>query len=79
MKYLIIDNRMRDVEKSFFRNLGYKLIELHGANNVYPEISSHTDIFVCKINSSIFIEKSKFDVILSQISTAKADILERYD
>ena len=49
MKYLIIDERMRDIEKNTLRNLGYELIEIKKNNNVYPEISSHVDIFTCKI------------------------------
>ena len=47
LKYLLIDERMRDVEKQTLKNLGYELIEIKKSINVYPEISSHVDIFAC--------------------------------
>lgn len=56
MKYLIIDERMRELEKNTLKNLGYELIELKQSNNVYEEISSHTDIFMCKINDKLIVE-----------------------
>lgn len=36
-------------EKQTLKNLGYELIEIKKSTNVYPEISSHVDIFACKI------------------------------
>lgn len=67
-KYLIIDNRMRMIEKKFFEKLHYKLIEVQSSSNVYSEISSHVDIFFCKINDLIFVEKSNFELILEKNS-----------
>ena len=58
MKYLIIDNRMRLVEKNKLKELGYNLIEINRNNNVYEEISSHVDIFTCKIGNVLVIEPS---------------------
>ena len=64
MKYLIIDKRMRQIEKEKLKQLGYELIELEQNLNVYEEISSHVDIHVCKIGSKLIIEKSKYQEIL---------------
>ena len=58
MKHLIIDNRMRLVEKNKLKELGYNLIEINRNNNVYEEISSHVDIFTCKIGNVLVIEPS---------------------
>ena len=49
MRYSIIDGRMRAFEKAFLRGLGYELIEVPKSTRVYPEISSHVDIFAGKI------------------------------
>ena len=63
MKYLLIDERMRDVEKQTLKNLGYELIEIKKSTNVYPEISSHVDIFACKVKDKIIAEKHIYDIL----------------
>ena len=67
MKYIIIDERMREVEKEKLRSLGYELVEIKKSNRLYPEVSSHVDIFACKINDQIVIEESQYDNIIKQI------------
>lgn len=59
MKYLLIDTRMRDVEKKTLQELGYNLIEMKKNNNVYEEISSHVDIFSCKIGNKVIVESTQ--------------------
>ena len=71
MKYVIIDSRMREQEKDFFRNWGYGLIEIPKSFETYAEISSHVDIFVCKINNTVFAPKSICDTILCPIERLK--------
>ena len=34
MDYIIIDNRMRNIEKNMLKYLGYKLVEIQKSNNV---------------------------------------------
>ena len=63
--YLIIDEKMRKIEKDTLKKMGYKLIEIKKNNKVYEEISSHVDIFVCKIGEKIIVEKSQFNHIPS--------------
>ena len=48
-KKVIIDNRMRQIEKQKLQNMGFEIIEVQTNPNVYTEISSHVDISVCKI------------------------------
>lgn len=69
-KYVIIDSRMRQVEKDFFKGLGYNIIELKKSEKVYSEISSHVDIFVCKIDDILICEKSQYEYLKKQISSA---------
>lgn len=68
MKYLLIDERMRDVEKQTLKNLGYELIEIKKSINVYPEISSHVDIFACKVKDKIIIEKSAYKMLKNKLN-----------
>lgn len=77
MKYSIIDCRMRECEKEFLQSLGYRLIEIPKSEEVYPEISSHVDIFACKINNTIFLEKSIFELVLQQIGPSKCHVSAR--
>ena len=65
---LIIDERMREIEKQKLKQLGYELIEIKQSKNVYPEISSHVDIFACKVGEKVIVEPSQYINIKSQIS-----------
>lgn len=59
-KSLIIDSRMRDVEKDKLIDLGYELLEIIKNEEIYEEISSHVDIFACKVGKKIVIEPSQY-------------------
>lgn len=59
-KSIIIDNRMREIEKNKLKNLGYTLIEIPTSEEVYPEISSHVDIFACKVADKIIIDPTQY-------------------
>lgn len=60
-KYVFIDSRIRGKEEEKLKELGYILIKLPKSENVYEEISSHTDIFVSKIENTIVIEKDMYE------------------
>ena len=70
-KYVIIDCRMRDVEKNFFKSLGYNIVEIKKTERVYPEISSHVDIFVSQINDILICEKSQYEYLKKEIPNSK--------
>lgn len=57
---IIIDERMRKIEKEKLEELGYNLIELKPSSKVYGEISSHVDIFMCKIKNKLIVEPSTY-------------------
>lgn len=59
---------MRDVEKQTLKNLGYELIEIKKSINVYPEISSHVDIFACKVKDKIVVEKSAYKMLKNKLN-----------
>jgi len=64
---LIIDERMRQIEKEKLKQLGYKLIEITQCKQVYEEISSHVDIFTCKIGNKLIVEPTQYDNIKCQL------------
>ncbi len=66
-KFLVIDERMRKIEKENLIKLGYNLIEVKQNMQVYPEISSHVDIFICKIGKKLIIEPSQYNQIKNQL------------
>ena len=63
-KRVIIDNRIRKIEKEKLIELGYELIEINTSTKVYPEISSHVDIFACKVRDKIIIEPTQYPNIM---------------
>lgn len=67
MKQLIIDKRMRKIEKEKLKELGYNLVEIQKSLEIYEEISSHVDIFVCKIENKIIIEPNQYERISKKI------------
>ena len=68
MKQLIIDKRMRKEEKEKLKELGYNLVEIQENLNVYEEISSHVDIFACRVGQKLIIEPNQYELISKKIS-----------
>ena len=66
--HIIIDERMRQIEKQKLKELGYDLIEIKKSTNVYEEISSHVDIFTCKIGDVLIVEPSQYEQIKVKFS-----------
>ena len=62
-KYIVIDSKMRKVEKEYLNSLGYRVINVQTNKNVYDEISSHVDIFACKIKDKIVVEPSVYSYL----------------
>lgn len=57
---LIIDERMRQIEKERLKSLGYQLLEIKQSKKVYPEISAHVDIFTCKVGAKVIVEPTQY-------------------
>ena len=81
---LIIDERMRTIEKQKLKELGYDLIEIKQSDKVYEEISAHVDIFTCKIGDVLIVEPSQYKQIKygmlqdNRIVSGKECISEKY-
>ena len=52
VRTLIIDERIRNVEQSYLEQY-FNIVKIPLSNDVYDEISGHSDIFYCKINNQI--------------------------
>ena len=63
----MIDERMRSIEKETLKGLGYELIEIKKNTKIYPEISSHVDIFACKVKNKIIAEKYTYDILKNKL------------
>ena len=62
-KYMVVDFRMRKVEKEYLESLGYEIIE-NGFNlNTYDEISSHVDIYYLKVGDMVFSAPEKKGIL----------------
>jgi hypothetical protein len=57
---LLIDERIRSAEKEKLEELEYEIVLIKRNNNVYEEISAHSDIFACKVGNKIFIDQNRF-------------------
>lgn len=77
-KKVIIDNRMRQIEKQKLQNMGYEIIEIQTSPNVYTEISSHVDIFACKIENEIIVEPTQNINNISNKIYGKDKVLSQY-
>ena len=55
MKYIFVDNKIRDIELKYLKALEYQVIFIPTNNKTYEEISSHTDIHVCKIKDKVIV------------------------
>ena len=69
-KYVNMGNGVISTEEEL-KKLGYKLIEINKNNNVYSEISSHVDIFTCKIKEKIVVENTAYENLKSQLKNMK--------
>ena len=54
MQNLIIDSRIRDIEYNYLSEF-FNVIKLPLSNDVYEEISGHSDIFYTKINNQVIV------------------------
>lgn len=55
---VIIDERIAENIEKYFSDLDYELIKVKKHDQVYNEISSHTDIFCTKIDDTVIYEKN---------------------
>ena len=63
MKYLFVDNKIRDIEYNYLKSLNFEIIKLQVNGNLYDEISSHVDIHVCKIKDKVIVSKELYEYL----------------
>ena len=77
-KKVIIDKRMRKIEKKRIQDMGYEIIEIPTNKNVYSEISSHVDIFACRVRDEIIVEPTQNFKDISNLVFGEEKVLMRY-
>lgn len=76
---LIIDGKINKVYEQYFINKGFNLIKLPSNNNLYDEISSHTDILLLKICNSVVVEPTTYEKInISNKIVGSSTLLSKY-
>ena len=76
MKKLIIDERIRDTELEFLKKY-FDVIKLPLSNDVYEEISGHSDIFYTRINGRI-IEAPNAPLHIPNAAIGKKEVRGKY-
>ena len=76
MKNLIIDSRIRDEEYKYLSNY-FNVIKLPLSDDVYEEISGHSDIFYCKINNEI-VAAPNAKILEKDFKTGKVKVEKEY-
>lgn len=62
-QYIIIDSRMREIEKEYLASLSLQPIEIPQNIRVYPEISSHVDIFCTRVQEMVIAEPTVYPIL----------------
>ena len=76
MKNLIIDSRIRDEEYTYLSNY-FNVIKLPLSDDVYEEISGHSDIFYCKSNNEI-VAAPNAKILEKDFKTGKVKVEKEY-
>lgn len=56
MSCVFISENANNEIKTYLKNKGKKIIEIKKTNQVYEAISSHADIYICKVENEVIIE-----------------------
>lgn len=67
MNTVCISEHANRILKDALRGKGYKLIEIAGTDKVYDAISSHCDIYVCKICDGIIVAPVQLPLIREEL------------
>ncbi len=68
MKIAFVDCRVREKELDMLKNFGLEVVLIPKSNEVYEEVSSHTDIFMCKIGKYLVVSNKIYDYVLSKVN-----------
>ena len=76
MQNVIIDSRIRDIEYNYLSKF-FNVIRLPLSNDVYEEISGHSDIFYTKINNQVIVAPNA-EVMEQQFILGKEKVGKEY-
>ncbi len=76
MQNVIIDSRIRDIEYNYLSKF-FNVIRLPLSNDVYEEISGHSDIFYTKINNQIIVAPNA-EIMEQQFILGKEKVGKEY-
>lgn len=73
---IIVDSRMREIEKKCLSTLDNNIFTIPMLNNVYDEISSHVDIYFSKIEDNLIIEKIMYNRIKEKLLKENIQVIQ---
>ena len=76
MQNVIIDSRIRDIEYNYLSKF-FNVVRLPLSNDVYEEISGHSDIFYTKINNQVIVAPNA-EVMEQQFILGKEKVGKEY-
>ena len=76
MQNVIIDSRIRDIEYNYLSKF-FNVIRLPLSNDVYEEISGHSDIFYTKINNQVIVAPNA-EIMEQQFIMGKEKVGKEY-
>ncbi|HVI41463.1 MAG TPA: hypothetical protein VM577_12485, partial [Anaerovoracaceae bacterium] len=73
MNTICLSENANMILKKTLRNKGYELIEIRKTDAVYDAISSHGDIYLCKICDELVVSPVQFPLIREELLRCKAN------
>lgn len=75
-KIVFVDSRIRENEIKILKKLGLEVVLVPKSKNVYEEVSSHSDIFLCKVGKYLIVADEIYDYIYNIVKKIDNNLLE---
>ncbi len=71
MNSVLISEKANPIIKEYLKNSSYNVINVKKTNAVYKAVSSHTDIYICKVGEEIIIAKEQLKLLQKDLEINK--------
>ncbi len=73
MNCIIVSEQANEILKEYLRKRTYHIIEIKSTNHVYEAVSSHGDMYVCKIGNTAIIAPEQLEYVCCELDMNKID------
>ena len=67
MSTIFLSEKTNDLLKSYLREHGHHIIEIKRTNAVYDAVSSHADIYLCRIGKELIVSGEQLPMIFEEL------------